>query len=144
MSAGASRSGVLLHDHLDGGLRSATIIDLATQAGYTELPATSAEGLATWFHRSARGTLTQYLETFEHTGAVMQTARALTRVAFEAAEDCAMDGVGHAEFRFAPSQHTTGGLGLDEVVDATLAGLDAASSRHAADFVRSSPDDRQP
>jgi adenosine deaminase len=130
MSAGSVGGGVLLHDHLDGGLRPATIIDLAAQVGYTGLPATSPEGLAAWFHRAARGTLTQYLETFEHAGAVMQSARALTRVAFEAAEDCFNDGVVHAEFRFAPTQHTSRGLSVDAVVEATLAGLEAARSRH--------------
>lgn len=124
---GGSR--VLLHDHLDGGLRPATVVDLAQQAGHT-LPAPTADQLAGWFQRSAAGTLTQYLQTFEHTGAVMQSAAALTRVAFEAAEDCAADGIAHAEFRFAPTLHTAGGLNVNEVIEATLEGLAAAYSRH--------------
>lgn len=120
---------VLLHDHLDGGLRPATMIDLAQRSGH-RLPAPTAGQLAEWFHQAATGTLTQYLQTFEHTGAVMQTVAALNRVAFEAAEDCAADGITHAEFRFAPTLHTAGGLSVDDVVDAALEGLDTARSRH--------------
>ena len=75
---------VLLHEHLDGGLRPATVIELAATLGYEKLPVTDAAGLATWFHRGAqRGHLTEYLEGFRHTIAVMQTAEALERVAFE-------------------------------------------------------------
>jgi adenosine deaminase len=103
---------------------------LAAQVGYTGLPASSPAELAAWFHRAATGTLTQYLETFEHAGAVMQTSGALERVALEAAGDCANDGVTHAEFRFAPTLHTNGGLSLDQVIDSTLAGLDSARSCH--------------
>ncbi len=95
------------------------MIDLAQQAGHI-LPALEADQLARWFQRSAAGTLTQYLQTFEHTGAVMQSAAALTRVAFEAAEDCAADGITHAEFRFAPTLHTAGGLNVDEVIEELL------------------------
>ncbi|MBT0566826.1 adenosine deaminase [Williamsia sp. CHRR-6] len=116
---------VLLHDHLDGGLRPTTIVDLAREVGYTELPASAAESLARWFRESAdSGSLVRYLETFTHTVAVMQTASALRRVARECAEDLAADGVVYAESRFAPEQHLTAGLSLDEVVEAVLAGFD--------------------
>ncbi|MGJ0119171.1 adenosine deaminase [Williamsia sp. MIQD14] len=115
---------VLLHDHLDGGLRPATVLELAREVGYTELPADDADGLARWFRESAdSGSLVRYLETFTHTVAVMQTAPALARVARECALDLAMDGVVYAEIRFAPEQHLTTGLSLDEVVEAVLEGF---------------------
>ncbi|MGZ8179276.1 adenosine deaminase [Williamsia sp. SKLECPSW1] len=116
---------VLLHDHLDGGLRPATVLDLARESGYDELPAGDVDGLARWFRDSAdSGSLVRYLETFTHTVAVMQTASALRRVARECAEDLAADGVVYAEVRFAPEQHLTTGLSLDEVVEAVLEGFD--------------------
>ncbi|MCD6638389.1 MAG: adenosine deaminase [Nocardioides sp.] len=115
---------VLLHDHLDGGLRPQTIIDLAAQVGH-ELPAGDAESLAQWFAESAdSGSLVRYLETFDHTVAVMQTAPALTRVARECVEDLAADGVVYAEVRYAPEQHLAGGLTLDEVVAAVQQGFE--------------------
>jgi len=115
---------VLLHDHLDGGLRPDTMIALADEAGYRRLPGDAAPALAAWFREAAdSGSLERYLETFEHTVALMQTARALTRVAREAVEDLADDGVVYAEIRWAPEQHVDGGLSLDEVVDAVLLGF---------------------
>src|ERR1700709_2479708 len=94
---------VLLHDHLDGGLRPLTIIELAEQIGYTELPTTDPDKLGQWFRDAASsGSLGRYLETFTHTVAVLQTAHGLTRVAREAAEDLAEDGVVYAEIRWAP------------------------------------------
>jgi adenosine deaminase len=118
---------VLLHDHLDGGLRPATIIELAAEARH-ELPAPTAQALADWFADSAdSGSLERYLETFEHTVAVMQTASALTRVARECVEDLAADGVVYAEIRYAPEQHVSQGLTLDEVVAAVQAGFDEAA-----------------
>ena len=115
---------VVLHDHLDGGLRPATILDIARREGYDELPATDSDGLAAWFRQEAcSGSLVRYLETFAHTVAVMQSATALTRVAREAVEDLAYDGVVYAEIRWAPEQHTRAGLNLDEVVVAVLRGL---------------------
>ena len=120
---------VLLHDHLDGGLRPATVLDLARENGYGELPAADVDGLARWFRESAdSGSLVRYLETFTHTVAVMQTAPALRRVARECAEDLAADGVVYAEVRFAPEQHLTTGLTLDEVVEAVLEGFDEGSA----------------
>lgn len=115
---------VLLHEHLDGGLRPATVIELAAKTGYAGLPVTDPAELATWFHRGAqRGSLPEYLEGFQHTIAVMQTAEALERVAFEFIEDMHEDGVVYAEVRFAPVYHTERGLTQDEVVAAVIRGL---------------------
>ena len=117
---------VVLHDHLDGGLRPQTVLELAAEVGH-ELPATDAESLGRWFTESAdSGSLERYLETFDHTVAVMQTAHALTRVAREFVEDLVADGVVYAEVRYAPEQHVEGGLSLDEVVGAVQAGFDEA------------------
>lgn len=113
----------LLHDHLDGGLRPATIIELAAQIGHA-LPSTDPDELGRWFVAAAdSGSLERYLETFAHTVAVMQTEAALRRVAAECAVDLAADGVVYAEVRFAPEQHLTAGLTLPEVVEAVLAGF---------------------
>ncbi|MDX6744508.1 adenosine deaminase [Actinocorallia sp. A-T 12471] len=115
---------VLLHDHLDGGLRPATIVELAARYGYTGLPEHDPEPLRVWFRDAAdSGSLERYLETFTHTVAVMQTADALHRVAYECAEDLAADGIVYAEVRYAPEQHLAGGLTLDEVVEAVGAGF---------------------
>lgn len=117
---------VSLHDHLDGGLRPQTIIELSAEVGH-ELPATEAEALADWFHESAdSGSLPRYLETFEHTLAVMQTRDALIRVAREFVEDLAADGVIYGEVRYAPEQHLREGLSLDDVVDAVQEGMEQA------------------
>ncbi len=114
----------VLHDHLDGGLRPATVLDLAAQCGYDQLPAQDAAALGNWFRDAAdSGSLERYLETFAHTTAVMQTAEGLHRVARECALDLAEDGVVYAEVRFAPEQHLERGLSLDEVVEHTLAGF---------------------
>lgn len=120
---------VLLHDHLDGGVRPTTVIELAAETGYTGLPTTDPDDLARWMLRGAkRLDLTLYLETFAHTVGVMQTRDALERVAAECAEDLADDGVVHAEVRFAPEQHTEQGLSLDEVVEAVVAGFERGSA----------------
>src|SRR4029079_10222201 len=114
----------LLHDHLDGGLRPATVLDLAAQTGYEDLPATDVDGLETFFRTAAHsGSLERYLEPFAHTVGVMQTPEALYRVAIECVEDLAADNVVYAEIRFAPELHIDGGLSLDAVVDAVLAGF---------------------
>src|SRR5690606_24792860 len=97
---------VLLHDHLDGGLRPGTVVDLARDSGYDRLPETDADKLGLWFREAAdSGSLERYLETFSHTVGVMQTRDALVRVAAECAEDLAEDGVVYAEVRYAPEQH---------------------------------------
>lgn len=125
---------VLLHDHLDGGLRPATVLDLAHEVGYPDLPAADADALAEWFRDAAdSGSLERYLETFAHTVAVMQTTDALTRVARECVEDLAADGVVYAEVRYAPEQHLTRGLSLDEVVEAVLVGFAEGEAQAAAD-----------
>src|SRR5512133_3809208 len=115
---------VLLHDHLDGGVRPATVVELAERVGYRHLPSTDVAELARLFREaSGSGSLERYLETFVHTVAVMQTAEGIARVAQECAEDLADDGVVYAEVRWAPEQHTDRGLSLEEVVDAALLGF---------------------
>ncbi len=119
---------VLLHDHLDGGLRPQTIIDLAAETGYDRLPTQNPDELAKWVQRGAnRLDLELYLETFAHTVGVMQTPEALERVAYECAQDLADDGVVYAEVRFAPELHTEKGMNLDEIVEAVHAGFDRGS-----------------
>ncbi len=113
----------LLHDHLDGGLRPETIIELANEIGYQSLPTQDPVKLADWFEESCNsGSLVRYLETFEHTIAVMQTKEAIIRVARECALDLARDGVVYAEVRGAPELFTQKGLTLDEVIEATSEG----------------------
>jgi adenosine deaminase len=115
---------VVLHDHLDGGLRASTVAELAREVGYDELPTLDPDDLAAWFIADARGSdLVHYLEGFAHTTAVMQTRDQIERVAAECALDHARDGVVYAEIRFAPELHTYGGLTLGEVVNAVLAGF---------------------
>ncbi|HEY6058840.1 MAG TPA: adenosine deaminase [Candidatus Limnocylindrales bacterium] len=124
---------VLLHDHLDGGLRPATVVDLAAETGYRDLPTTDTAELARWFTRGAdRKSLELYLETFAHTVGVMQERDAIVRVAAECAEDLAADGVVYAEVRHAPELMTERGLTLDEVVEAILEGFRIGSERAAA------------
>ncbi|WP_173872506.1 adenosine deaminase [Streptomyces albus subsp. chlorinus] len=124
---------VLLHDHLDGGLRPATIVELARETGYDALPETDAERLEVWFRESAdSGSLERYLETFSHTVGVMQTRDALFRVAAECAEDLAADGVVYAEVRYAPEQHLLGGLTLEQVVEAVDEGFREGERRARA------------
>ena len=116
---------VSLHDHLDGGLRPQTIIELAADAGI-ELPTSDADELAAWFaEKSNSGSLVEYLKTFDITTAVMQSREGLERVAREAVLDLAADGVVWGELRWAPEQHQQGGLSLDETVEAVQAGIDA-------------------
>jgi len=120
---------VLLHDHLDGGLRPETIIELADELGYRDLPATEPGPLTEWMMKGAnRKDLTLYLETFAHTIAVMQTPHSIARVARECAEDLTADGVVYAEVRFAPELHRQRGLGLDDAIEAVLAGFADGSS----------------
>lgn len=115
---------VLLHDHLDGGLRPQTVVDLAAETGYADLPEQDADALARWFAAAAfSGSLERYLETFRHTVGVTQTAEALRRVARECAEDLAADGVVFAEVRYAPELHLEKGLDVRQVVEAVLAGF---------------------
>jgi adenosine deaminase len=120
----------LLHDHLDGGLRPATVIDLASEYGYDDLPTTDVDELSTWFRRGAdRKSLELYLETFVHTFGVMQERDAIIRVASECAQDLAADGVVYAEVRMAPELCTAHGLTLDEAVEAMLDGFARGSAQ---------------
>lgn len=126
---------VALHDHLDGGVRAATVLELSRELGL-EVPglvadvdgATGADetrAVADWFQSAAdSGSLPAYLSTFEHTVALMQTPAHLRRIAREFVEDMVADGVVYAESRWAPHQHTDGGLTLDEAVQAVQDGLD--------------------
>jgi len=120
---------VLLHDHLDGGLRASTVIELADELGYASLPTTDPEELSQWMRRGAdRKDLVLYLETFAHTVGVMQTPASIHRVARECAEDLAADGVVYAEIRFAPELHTEQGMTMDDVVEAATAGFAEGSA----------------
>ncbi|MFF2780787.1 adenosine deaminase [Streptomyces sp. NPDC058052] len=124
---------VLLHDHLDGGLRPGTIIELAREQGYSKLPETEPDKLGIWFREAAdSGSLERYLETFAHTCAVMQSREALFRVAAECAVDLAEDGVVYAEVRYAPEQHLEAGLTLEQVVEAVNEGFREGERRARA------------
>lgn len=123
---------ILLHEHLDGALRPQTVIDLANESGYTGLPTSDPKELAEWFHEGAnKGSLPEYLRGFAHTIAVMQTAEALERVAYEQAEDLSRDGVVYFETRFAPIFHTRKGLTHQQVVSAVLRGLERGRKHFA-------------
>ncbi|MCL2515213.1 MAG: adenosine deaminase [Microbacteriaceae bacterium] len=117
---------VSLHDHLDGGLRPQTVVELADEVGL-ELPERDAASLGRWFRaQSDAGGLVEYLKTFDLTVGVMQTEAALARVAREFVEDLHSDGVVYGEIRWAPEQHLTRGLGLDQAVEAVQRGIDEA------------------
>ncbi|HEX2805340.1 MAG TPA: adenosine deaminase [Kineosporiaceae bacterium] len=123
----------VLHDHLDGGLRPKTIVELSAQIGH-RLPSTDVDELTEWFRAAAHsGSLERYLETFVHTVAVMQRRDDLIRVAREFALDLAADGVVYAEVRYAPEQHLTMGLDLDQVVEAVQEGFAEGAVQAAAD-----------
>src|SRR5262245_26059940 len=126
---------VLLHDHLDGGLRPQTIVDLARDIAYTGLPTNDVGHLAEWFQTNAnRGSLPLYLQGFEHTSGVMQTEEALERVAYETLEDMKQDGVVYVETRFAPILHLSKGLPLEKVMAAVLKGLDGGRKDFGVQF----------
>lgn len=128
---------VLLHDHLDGGVRPGTIVEIAAEIGHhLPVPGADPQALRSWFVESASsGSLERYLETFAHTVAVMQRREDLVRVARECVLDLADDGVIYAEIRYAPEQHLEAGLVLDEVVEAVQDGL-AEGMALAADLGR--------
>jgi len=114
---------VALHEHLDGGVRPETVAEIALEIGH-DLPA-SPDRLGAWFEEaSSSGSLPRYLETFEHTTAVMQRPEDLARVAREAVLDLAADGVVYAELRWAPEQHQGAGLSIEETVEAVQSGID--------------------
>ena len=123
---------VLLHEHLDGGLRPATVIALAKDCHYDGLPTDDPAELGAWFHRGAnKGSLPEYLEGFAHTIAVMQTREAIERIAFEFIEDMFHDGVVYAEARFAPCFHTRLGLTPEAVVQAALDGFNRGEEKYS-------------
>lgn len=129
---------ISLHDHLDGGLRPQTIIELAEEIGL-ELPAKNAKDLQRWFSESCNsGSLVEYLETFDITTAVMQTKHGIARVAREFVEDLHADGVIYGEIRWAPERHLEQGLTLDEVVDTVQDGIEQgiAAVEAAGGFIR--------
>lgn len=126
---------VLLHDHLDGGLRPETIIELAKEQNYNKLPTNDPNELAEWFHRGAnKGNLIEYLQGFEHTCALMQTKQALERIAYEMMEDMKNDGICYVETRFAPILHLEKGLHYDDVVTAVLAGLEKGKKDFGVEY----------
>lgn len=126
---------VLLHDHLDGGLRAETIIELAEEQGYTKLPSKDPEQLAEWFHRGAnKGNLVEYLQGFEHTCALMQSSDSLERIAYEMMEDMKNDGVCYVETRFAPVLHLEKGLHYDDVINAVLSGLEKGKKEFGVEY----------
>lgn len=115
---------VALHDHLDGGVRPETVIELCQDNGH-RLPSSDAEQLRRWFFEAAdSGSLVRYLETFEHTVAAMQTHDQLVRVAKEFVLDQAADSVIYAEARWAPEQHLRQGLSLAGAIEAVAEGLE--------------------
>jgi adenosine deaminase len=125
---------VVLHDHLDGGLRPSTVSELARESRYKGLPTLDPDELAAWFIADAEGSdLVHYLEGFAHTTAIMQTRDQIERVAAECALDHARDGVVYAEIRFAPELHTDAGLTLAEVVNAVLSGFNQGMRQAAAE-----------
>jgi adenosine deaminase len=126
---------VLLHEHLDGGLRPTTVLELAQESGYRDLPVETPEEISQWFFEgAARGDLPKYLEGFRHTIALMQSREALERIAYEFIEDMAADNVVYAEVRFAPHFHTHGELGLDAVMEAVITGLRRGRADHGVEF----------
>ncbi len=140
---------VVLHDHLDGGVRPTTVAALATASGYRSLPVTDPAELGRWFHQAGAESLEAYLEAFAHTYGVMQTPASMHRAAYEAVEDMAAAGVVYAEIRFAPSLHIAGGMNRDEVIAAVLSGLGAGErdfdlpTRIIIDALRQSDDSLQ-
>jgi adenosine deaminase len=126
---------VLLHDHLDGGLRPQTIIELAKDIKNNNLPTTDATELTEWFHRGAnKGNLIEFLQGFEYTCGVMQTKEALERVAFEMIEDMYNDGVCYVETRFAPVFHKNNGLHFDDIVTSVLTGLERGKQKYGVGY----------
>jgi len=117
---------VELHDHLDGGLRVETILELADEYGYTDLPADTVEGLTDWFDQGRSGSLERYLEAFTHTVAVMRDQDSIRRIAYEHGMDLAADGVVYGEVRFGPSLHMIHGMTREDAIEAVLDGLAAA------------------
>ncbi|MCP3973210.1 MAG: adenosine deaminase [bacterium] len=124
----------VLHDHLDGGLRVESMIELAASCGYNDLPSNDPTGLADAMHQGQSGSLTRYLASFSHTVAVMQTREAIERVAYECGIDHHEDGVVYAEVRFGPSLLTEGDLTREDAIEAVLTGINRASAKTGLQF----------
>lgn len=126
---------VLLHDHLDGGLRASTVIELAKEIKYNKLPTSDPGELSQWFQRGAnKGNLVEFLQGFEHTCAVMQSKEALERVAFEMIEDMYNDGVCYVETRFSPVFHTNKGLYYEDIISSVLEGLERGKAKYGVGY----------
>jgi adenosine deaminase len=117
----------VLHEHLDGGLRIVTILEIADAEGYTDLPSTDPATLSSWFFQDESGSLEQYLEAFAHTTAVMQTQDSISRIAYESGVDLARDAVVYAEVRYDPGLSTMRGLRREDAIEAMLDGFSRAS-----------------
>lgn len=113
----------VLHDHLDGGLRVSTLIELAKQQGYEDLPSKDEVELKAWIQPKPNQTLALNLEAWAHTIGVMQDKDSLYRVTMEALEDLYNDGVVYAELRFAPLVHCQKDLSPSDVVNAVVNGV---------------------
>ena len=133
---------IMLHDHIDGGMRTTTLIELAKEIGYDKLAETEPEALQQYIlTQSRRKKLELYLETFDHTLAVMQTPASIERVAYECGEDLANDGVVYAESRLAPQLFTLGsGNGFDMVGKGAGLNMDEAMEAFHAGFARAEKD----
>ena len=126
---------VLLHDHLDGGLRTQTIIDLAGELNYKKLPTYDKDELAEWFHTGAnKANLVEFLKGFEHTTSVLQTKEGLERAAFEMMEDMKNDGVVYVETRFAPVYHVNKNMYLEDTVTSVLKGLERGKNEFGVGY----------
>lgn len=122
---------VVLHDHLIGGLRASTFVELADDAGYRKLPTSDPPQLESWIQSAGAGNLSKLLWIIDHGVAVTQTSEAIERMAFEAMEDLAKDGVIYAEVRLAPGPNSRGGLSTDNVIEAALVGMSRAAEIYA-------------
>lgn len=126
---------ILLHDHLDGGLRPQTVIELANDLNYKKLPTKDKDELAAWFHEGAsKGSLVEFLKGFEHTTAVLQTNEGLERAAYEMMEDMKDDGVVYVETRFAPVYHQNKNMYMEDAVNAVLNGLERGKNEFGVGY----------
>lgn len=123
----------VLHDHLDGGLRPSTIIELAEQSRI-ELPTTNPQLLEDWFFENISSELNQVFNKFELTISLMQDEESLERIAYEAVEDLIKDGVFAGELRYAPLQHLRGGLNPQNVIDSVSRGIKNGMAEFGGNF----------
>ena len=119
-------SKAILHDHLDGGLRPTTALELAKKASY--LPLLEVDNISDFFDRSDCDSLEDYLEAFVHTTALMNTYENLERIAFEAAEDMHNNGIQLYESRYAPLYSVNEYLTIENVLKAINSGFKQAEN----------------